>query len=98
VEEVYLSGAFGDYVRAESAIRIGLIETSVDRLTAAGNTALRGAKMLIGAESFPVLDMIEHVGLASDPNFQDRFVDCMAFPDAETAAGREARAEETAAV
>jgi len=26
--------------------------------------------------------MIEHVGLASDPNFQDQFVGCMGFPDA----------------
>ncbi len=92
VEEVYLAGAFGNYVRAESAIRIGLLETSVDCLTAAGNTALRGAKLLIGANDFPVLDMIEHVGLASDPKFQDRFVDCMAFPTAEIVAGRNVRA------
>jgi uncharacterized 2Fe-2S/4Fe-4S cluster protein (DUF4445 family) len=88
VEEVYLSGAFGNYVRAESAVRIGLLEAAVDRLVPSGNTALRGAKQLIGVNDFPVLKMIEHVGLASDPNFQDRFVDCMAFPDAETIAER----------
>ncbi len=52
---------------------------------------LRGAKLLIGAEDFPVLNLIEHIGLASDPNFQDRFVDCMAFPDAEVIASRKAR-------
>ncbi len=85
VTQVFLSGAFGNYVRAESAVRIGLLETSADHLVPSGNTALRGAKMLIGAEDFPVLDLIEHVGLASDPNFQDRFVDCMAFPTAEVA-------------
>jgi len=93
VEEVYLAGAFGNYVRAESAVRIGLLETGVERLTASGNTALRGAKLLIGAEDFPVLKLIEHVGLASDPNFQDRFVDCMAFPDAATFSEREALAQ-----
>ncbi len=82
VEEVYLAGAFGNYVRAESAVRIGLLEASAERLNPSGNTALRGAKMLIGTEDFPVLNMIEHIGLASDPNFQDRFVDCMAFPEA----------------
>lgn len=82
VKEVYLSGAFGNYVRAESAVRIGLLETTIDRLTPSGNTALRGAKLLLGIDDFPVLNMIEHVGLASDPNFQDQFVGCMGFPDA----------------
>lgn len=93
VEEIYLSGAFGNYVRAESAVRIGLLETGVHQLVASGNTALRGAKMLIGSEEFPVLSMIEHVGLASDPNFQDRFVDCMAFPAAEAKVSHEPVAE-----
>ncbi len=98
VKEVFLSGAFGNYVRAESAVRIGLLETSVDRLVPSGNTALRGAKLLIGAEDFPVLNLIEHVGLASDPNFQDRFVDCMAFPDADEIASRKGVAESAAVV
>jgi len=93
VKQVYLSGAFGNYVRAESAVRIGLLETSVHHLVPSGNTALRGAKLLIGAEDFPVLNLIEHVGLASDPHFQDRFVECMAFPDAAVVAGRKIVAE-----
>lgn len=93
IKEVYLSGAFGNYVRAESAVRIGLLEAGVHRLTPSGNTALRGAKLLLGINDFPVLNMIEHVGLASDPHFQDRFVDCMAFPDAEVVASRNAVAE-----
>jgi uncharacterized 2Fe-2S/4Fe-4S cluster protein (DUF4445 family) len=90
VKEVFLSGAFGNYVRAESAVKIGLLETSVDRLVPSGNTALRGAKLLLGAADFPVLNLIEHVGLASDPHFQDQFVTCMAFPEAEVAASRNA--------
>jgi uncharacterized 2Fe-2S/4Fe-4S cluster protein (DUF4445 family) len=93
VEEVYLAGAFGNYVRAESAVRIGLMEASVDRLIPAGNTALRGAKMLIGVTEFPALNMIEHFNLAADPNFQDRFVDCMAFPEAKVAAKKAEVAE-----
>ena len=93
VRQVYLSGAFGNYVRAESAVRIGLLETSVGHLVPSGNTALRGAKLLLGVEDFPVLDLIEHVGLASDPHFQDRFVECMAFPDAEALASHKTQAE-----
>jgi uncharacterized 2Fe-2S/4Fe-4S cluster protein (DUF4445 family) len=80
IECLYLAGAFGNYVRPESAFRIGLIEVHPDRLVASGNTALRGAKLSIGVEHFPVLNIIEHVPLAEDPQFEDRFVGCMAFP------------------
>ena len=78
---VYLAGAFGNYVRPESACRIGLLEIPPDRLVAAGNTALRGAKLAIGIDAFPVLGIVEHVGLASDPQFQDTFVANMSFPE-----------------
>jgi uncharacterized 2Fe-2S/4Fe-4S cluster protein (DUF4445 family) len=81
IECLYLAGAFGNYVRPESACRIGLIEVPADRQVAAGNTALRGAKLLIGVTEFPVMDIIEHVGLATDEQFEDRFVACMRFPD-----------------
>jgi uncharacterized 2Fe-2S/4Fe-4S cluster protein (DUF4445 family) len=80
IDCVYLAGAFGNYVRAESAYRIGLLEVPADRLVASGNTALRGAKLSIGVDRFPVMSIIEHVALASDPEFEDRFVGCMAFP------------------
>lgn len=93
VEEVYLAGAFGNYVRAASAVRIGLMESSVDKLVPAGNTALRGAKLLIGATDFSVLNMIQHIGLASDARFQEQFVGCMAFPGADVIASRAADVE-----
>ena len=80
IESVYLAGAFGNYVRPESAYRIGLIEVPPERLVASGNTALRGAKLAIGVDSFPLMSIIEHVPLASDPRFEDIFVSCMAFP------------------
>ncbi len=80
IECVYLAGAFGNYVRPESAYRIGLLEVPADRLVASGNTALRGAKLAIGVDQFPVMSIIEHVPLASDPQFEDKFVSCMAFP------------------
>lgn len=81
IDCLYLAGAFGNYVRPESAYRVGLLEVPVDRLAASGNTALRGAKLAIGIDSFPVLEMVEHIPLASDPAFEDRFVGCMSFPE-----------------
>lgn len=86
LKSVYLAGAFGNYVRIESAIRIGLIEAPRAVVHAAGNTALRGAKMMLAAEAKllatgePVLPIIEHVSLATEPGFQDEFVDSMSFP------------------
>ncbi len=78
---VYLAGAFGNYVRVESAVRIGLLEMARERVISAGNTALRGAKLLLLSEHGP-MPKVEHLSLAADPCFQDTFVDCMGFPDA----------------
>jgi uncharacterized 2Fe-2S/4Fe-4S cluster protein (DUF4445 family) len=81
---IYLAGAFGNYVQIESAIGIGLIEAPQGLVHAAGNTALRGAKMLLLAAEEPVLPAIEHISLASDPGFQDEFANCMSFPEIHT--------------
>jgi uncharacterized 2Fe-2S/4Fe-4S cluster protein (DUF4445 family) len=82
---VFLAGAFGNYIRGESARRIGLLPPWIDHPTSAGNTALRGARMLLLAASRrePILKSLlcrtEHVELAADPGFQDAFVKCMRF-------------------
>ena len=81
LKTIYLAGAFGNYVQIESAICIGLIGAPRGIVHAAGNTALRGAKMLLLAAEEPALPTIEHIGLASDPDFQDEFANCMTFPD-----------------
>ena len=76
---IHLAGAFGNYVQIESARRIGLLEAPHAIIHAAGNTALRGAKMLL-LTGEPVLPPIEHVSLAADPGFQEEFAACMSFP------------------
>ena len=78
---IHLAGAFGNYVQIESALRIGLLEAPHALIHAAGNTALRGAKMLLLAREEPQLPPIEHVSLAADPSFQDEFAACMTFPE-----------------
>ncbi|MDR3752655.1 MAG: ASKHA domain-containing protein [Terracidiphilus sp.] len=78
---IHLAGAFGNYVQIESALRIGLLEAPHSVIHAAGNTALRGAKMLLLAREEPQLPPIEHVSLAADPAFQDEFAACMTFPE-----------------
>jgi uncharacterized 2Fe-2S/4Fe-4S cluster protein (DUF4445 family) len=85
LERVYLAGAFGNYVNAASARRIGMLELAPEKIQPAGNTALHGTKILLLGPSrrFALLEQIgrltEHVSLASDPHFQDVFVECMRF-------------------
>jgi uncharacterized 2Fe-2S/4Fe-4S cluster protein (DUF4445 family) len=84
IQSVYLAGAFGNYVQIDSAIAIGLLEMPRERIHAAGNTALRGAKILLLSTLEPPVPAIEHISLAADTGFQDEFVDCMTFPGAKS--------------
>jgi uncharacterized 2Fe-2S/4Fe-4S cluster protein (DUF4445 family) len=83
---IYLAGAFGNYVNRTSARRIGLIDAPEERIQAAGNTALLGAKMALFEdhgqdENFTDLrGRMEHVSLATDPDFQEIFVQETLFP------------------
>ncbi len=84
VERLHLAGAFGNYIDRTSARRIGLLEFPLDVIRPAGNTALRGAKMALfdgGDGAYDALrTRIEHVTLASDPDFIELYTDSMAFP------------------
>jgi uncharacterized 2Fe-2S/4Fe-4S cluster protein (DUF4445 family) len=87
LSRLYLAGAFGNYVSRTSAHRIGLINFPPEQVEPAGNTALLGAKVALfrpDSEDGSYTDLccrIEHVGLSSDPNFQDAFVREMTFPE-----------------
>ncbi len=86
LSSIYLAGAFGNYVQIESAIAIGLMEAPGELIHASGNTALRGAKILLLSAEEPALPAVEHVSLAADPDFQDEYADCMSFPEVESMA------------
>jgi len=91
LSRLYLAGAFGNYVSHASARRIGLIDLPSEKVEAAGNTALLGAKLAlfnldIDDGSYPGLRRrVEHVALNADPAFQDIFVEELAFPAARNA-------------
>jgi uncharacterized 2Fe-2S/4Fe-4S cluster protein (DUF4445 family) len=82
-ERVFLAGAFGNYIRAESARRINLLPSWATAPVAAGNTALRGARMLLLAPSSraAILERcratVRHIELASDALFRETFVECL---------------------
>lgn len=85
---LYLAGAFGNYVNRASARRIGLLNFPVEMVKPAGNTSLLGAKLTLFNESerafnyAPFRAKVEHISLNTEADFQDVFVNEMAFPNA----------------
>jgi uncharacterized 2Fe-2S/4Fe-4S cluster protein (DUF4445 family) len=86
VGQVFLAGAFGNYINQTNARRIGLLEFPPDKIVSAGNTALLGAKLALfslpGIDlSYPaILGRTRHVSLNEVPGFQEIYAEKMAFP------------------
>jgi uncharacterized 2Fe-2S/4Fe-4S cluster protein (DUF4445 family) len=86
VQQVLLAGSFGTYLSAASAVRIGLVpKLPVLRIVSAGNVAGEGAKMVLlsAAERHGVVTLlreIQYIELSDRGDFNDRFVDQLAFP------------------
>jgi uncharacterized 2Fe-2S/4Fe-4S cluster protein (DUF4445 family) len=86
VQQVLLAGSFGSYLSPASAIRIGLVpKVPVMRVVSAGNVAGEGAKMALlslreRAGGLALLEEVKYVELSDRADFNDRFVDQLAFP------------------
>ena len=85
IERVLLAGAFGSFIRPESACRIGLLPPQLlDRIQAIGNAAGSGARRVAcsGAElqrAQTIADRAEFLELAALPEFQRTFAKSMRF-------------------
>ena len=86
VAQVLLAGSFGSYLAASSAVRIGLVPAvALLRIVSAGNVAGEGAKMALlsireRAAAQALLEEVHYVELSDRPDFNDQFVDRLAFP------------------
>ncbi len=86
IAQVLLGGSFGTYLTAASAVRIGLVpKLPLPRIVAAGNVAGEGAKIAAlsvteRAAANAVLDEVEYVELSGREDFNDLFIDQLAFP------------------
>jgi uncharacterized 2Fe-2S/4Fe-4S cluster protein (DUF4445 family) len=86
IQQVLLAGSFGTYLSPSSAIRIGLVpKLPVMRIVSAGNVAGEGAKLaLLSAQerhgASALLSEIRYVELSDRTDFNDRFVEQLAFP------------------
>ena len=86
MQQVLLAGSFGTYLSARSAIRIGLVpRIPALRVVSAGNVASEGARMVLlsGSERHGASTLVREIGyveLSDRADFNDRFVDELAFP------------------
>lgn len=85
LDEVLLAGAFGNYIRKESARAIGLLPgIPLEKITPVGNAAGQGARMALISRTereraFALPGLIEHVELSARPDFQDAFIKALSF-------------------
>jgi uncharacterized 2Fe-2S/4Fe-4S cluster protein (DUF4445 family) len=86
VTQVLLAGSFGAYLTPISAVRIGLVpRLALPRIVSAGNVAGEGAKIAAmslreRAEAQSILSEVEYVELSGRADFNDMFIDQLAFP------------------
>ena len=85
IQRVYLAGAFGTYMNAASACRMGLLQpVLLDKVTAIGNAAGSGAQLLATDKTAPgcaenLARSVEFVELAALPRFSRCFAKNMEF-------------------
>jgi len=83
---ILLAGAFGNFIRRNNAVRIGLLPAvSCQRIRCVGNAASLGAKLALlsrdeRAYAEELRQKTEHVDLSLDPAFQEEFGAAMLFP------------------
>ena len=87
LDSILLAGGFGNYIRRENALRIGLLPPlHYLSIHFVGNASLTGAKRALLAQSElarvqTLLSRTMHVELAAEPGFADLFMEHMLFPE-----------------
>ncbi|MGA1980011.1 MAG: ASKHA domain-containing protein [Sedimentisphaerales bacterium] len=86
IKQVLLAGAFGNYIRRESALRIGLLPNlPLERIHFIGNAAASGAEMLLishhcRTQAKKLARKIKYIEIAHEKEFEPVFTDLMLFP------------------
>lgn len=88
LEEVFIAGGFGNFIRRNNAQRIGLLPHEIEhrRIRYVGNTSLAGARLAALSltarrQAEELARQTEHVDLSLDPAFSTAFADAMIFPE-----------------
>jgi uncharacterized 2Fe-2S/4Fe-4S cluster protein (DUF4445 family) len=86
VEQVFIAGAFGQYINVEKAIQIGLLpDMPWDRFNYLGNTSVLGAFYSLVSRSMrrkvlEVSQKMTYLELSADNSFYDQFMSALFLP------------------
>lgn len=86
IDKVYLAGAFGNYLRKENILRIGVLpQMDLDKIVSIGNAAGQGAKLALinrgkEREVEELARDIDYIELSFRTDFTDKFMSAMEFP------------------
>jgi uncharacterized 2Fe-2S/4Fe-4S cluster protein (DUF4445 family) len=87
LNKVYIAGAFGNYLNTKNALRIGLLpDIDPGKIVYVGNSSLAGARALLLSrparkKTESLIRKVHYISLASDPRFQECFIDSLNFGD-----------------
>ncbi len=85
LSRISIAGAFGNYISKSSAINIGLLpKIPEEKIFSLGNSAGIGASMILLSRKFQkeaedCVRSIEHIQLATEPEFQNEYMMAMRF-------------------
>ena len=85
IGKVYLAGGFGNYINADSAVRIGLLPKKLrNHIVLAGNSSLGGAvDSLLNPDKEEkvkkILKKVHYIELSSNRDFNDKFAEYILF-------------------
>ncbi len=88
LDRISLAGAFGSYIDPQHAMILGMIpDCDLERVRAVGNAAGDGARIALlnrdqRREAGRLARWVEHIQTATEPGFQQAFVEAMAIPHA----------------
>jgi len=86
IAHIYIAGAFGNHVRGEDAVAIGLLPpVPIEKIQFIGNAACSGAEMVLVSKEARqkaehLAQIVDYVEIANDPEFQNIFAESMLFP------------------
>ena len=87
LDKVFIAGAFGNYLNTKNAMRIGLLpDIDPEKIVYVGNSSLAGARALLLSKparkkTESLIKKVHYISLASDPRFQECFIDSLNFGD-----------------
>ena len=86
IDDVYIAGAFGNFIRPEAAIKLGLVPLrDINKIHLIGNGSLEGGRLILTNADLldrasNLAETTKFVELGGKPEFQEVFVENMTLP------------------